>query len=524
MSIPVSDVEYLYTNDILVQDILKRTDLKSGIDLNYRETTIWHDDNPILPTTVLDGVIYRKFGNKYYKLQFSGPLDARWFGLQDQTDGWDALTKGIDMAKNLGVPLYIPTGNYSLSKALMLPNNVEIIGDGTGKTVINNGWSPVEGGIMLKTSNPSPEYIRLRNMSFNGAKVDQWFDVGGDNSQGAQAFFEFENIDVHNIENGKGFVCHIPFQINIFKNVGFYNVGTAIELTGWTSNFNAFHNCNFGGKRTIIIKNQSEANTFYSCRSEGGGITGDATPTIEVENATNLKFIGCYFESTGANLLKEIQSRNGVTFDDCHFTGAKGNPWADFHFLSEGVVNFINPYFGEVDGIVSKFTLTGGVQTGDTKKTLGQSSTQILQNSSQVSEFIIGNKKLTSNVNKVEIFKIKIPDDGVAAQNFKQISGKIKIDSYTFTNGGFTFSDDYEIDILLPYQSGYPIMFHKNVREIFHTLFTADVEVVTNNNIVSVFVNMNNPNQLDIINSVCTIKVELSKNTSKGFKDFEILI
>ena len=54
MSIPVSDVEYLYTNDILVQDILKRTDLKSGIDLNYRETTIWHDDNPILPTTVLD--------------------------------------------------------------------------------------------------------------------------------------------------------------------------------------------------------------------------------------------------------------------------------------------------------------------------------------------------------------------------------------------------------------------------------------------------------------------------------------
>ncbi|UKB77825.1 hypothetical protein [Chryseobacterium sp. MEBOG07] len=522
MSIPISDVEYLYTNDILVGDILKRTDLKSGIDLNYRETTIWHDNTPILPTTVLDGIIYRKFGDKYYKLQFSGPLDARWFGLQDQTDGWAALTKGVDMAAKLHVPLYIPAGNYALFKALILPNEVEIIGDGTGKTVINNGYSPVEGGIMLKTSAHKPQYIRLRNMSFNGAQVDQWFDVNSDAIDGDQSFFEFENIDVYNIEKGKGFVCHIPFQINIFKNVGFYNVGTPIELNGWTSNFNAFHNCNFGGKRMIIIKNQSEANTFYSCRSEGGGVAGDATPTIEVENATNLKFIGCYFESTGTNLLKEITSLNGVTFDDCHFSGAVGNPWLDFHFLSEGTVHFINPFFSVSDGFVSKFTLTGGIQAGNIKKLKG--TTQILNNTPQISEFIISNKKLTSNANKIEIFKIEIPNDDIIAKNFKQISGKIKIDSYTFINGGFTFSDDYEIDILLPYQSGYPITLQKNIRQIFHTLFTADVEIVTNNNIVSVFVNMNNPNQLDIVNSLCTIKVELSKNTSEGYKDFEILI
>lgn len=524
MSIPISDVEYQYTNETLVADILKRTDLKSGIDFNYRQTTVWYDNTNILPTTILDGVIYRKFGDKYYKLQFSGNLDARWFGLENGTDGWAALTKGVEMAKNLGVPLYIPAGSYSLTKPLMLPNNVEIIGDGTGKTWIDNGWTSVEGGIMLKTSSSMPAYIRLRNMSFNGAQTNQWFDVDSDIPSGTQSFFEFENIDVHNIDQGKGFVCHIPFQINIFKNVGFYNVATPIELTGGTSNFNAFYNCNFSGKKMIIIKNQSEANTFYSCRSEGGGIAGDPTPTIEVENATNLKFIGCYFESTGSNFLKETPSRNGVTFDDCHFTGAEPGPWADFHFLSDGIVNFTNPYFGEANGIVSKFTLTGGIQTGAIKRKLGQNSTQIIENSSHVTEFVITDKKLTTNTNKIEIFKIQIPNDDVVAENFKQISGKIKIDSYTLTQGGFPFSDSYEIDILLPYQSGYPISFYKNIRQIHHTLFTADLTIETNNNIVTVFANMNYPTQLNIMHSLCTIKVEISKNTTAGYKDFEILI
>lgn len=526
MSIPISEIDYLNTNNQLVVDTLKRTDLRSGIDLNYKEATHWYDGTLILSTTDLDGVIYRKFGDKYYKLQFSGNLDARWFGLQDNTDGWAALTKGVEMAEKLKAPLYIPTGNYSLSKALMLPNNIEIIGDGTGKTWINNGWTPVQGGIMLKTLESSPEYIRLRNMSFNGAQVDQWLDINSDASipENAQSFFEFENIEVVNVP--RGLVCNIPFQINIFKNVFFYDVESPMELYGWANNFNAFYSCNFGGKRMMIIKNQSEANVFYSCRAEGGG-RGKPTPLIEVENATNLKFVGCYFEGTGPNILKEIKSRNGVTFDDCHFTGAEDTDiqWIDFHFLSDGIVNFINPYFGEANGIVDKFSLTGGVQIGNDKKiTLGQRSTQILQNSSHVSEFIIAGKKLTSNANKIEIFKIEIPSEPVVQENFKQISGKISIDSYTLTAGGFPFSDVYEIEVSFPYQSGYPMGFHKNVRPIFQTLFSADIDIDINNNIVTVFAKMNYPTQLDIVQSVCTIKAELYKNTAQGYQDLKILI
>ncbi|MFC5875228.1 glycosyl hydrolase family 28-related protein [Chryseobacterium arachidis] len=485
---------------------------------------MWYDNNPILPTTVLDGIIYRKFGDKYYKLQFSESLDARWFGLLNDTDGWAALTKGVDMAQKLHVPLYIPSGNYSLSKPLMLPNNIEIIGDGTDKTWINNGWTPVEGGIMLKNADSYPSHIKLKNMSFNGALVNQWFDVNSSDPSGYQSSFEFENVNIHNIHEGKGFVCHIPFLVNIFKNVNFYDVASSIELIGGTSNLNSFYNCNFSGRKMLFIKNQSEANTFYSCRSEGGGISGSTDATIEVENATNLKFIGCYFENTMANLLKEIQSRNGVTFDDCHFTGSETGPWADFHFLSDGIINFINPYFGEANGIVSKFTLNGNLQNGFQKRTLGQHSTQILENSSHRTDFLITDKELTVNTNKLKIFSIKIPSDDVVAVNFKQISGKIKIDSYTLTNGGFPFSDSYEIDILLPYQSGYAINFHKQIKEIYHTLFTADVEIETNNDIVNVFVNMNYPTYLDIIKSLCTIKVELNKNTTTGYKDLEILI
>jgi len=520
MSIPISDVEYLYTpNGSLVTDIIKRTDEKSGIDVNYREVTVWYDGHTITSTTDLDGVVYRKIGDKYYKLQFSGPLDARLFGLEKGTDAWAALTKAVDIAAKIFTPVYIPEGRYWLSKALVLPNNIEIIGDGIGKSWIDNGWSDVEGGILLKAAGPFPQHIRLRNLSFNGSQ--HWFDI---NSDSPQSYFDFENIEIWNFS--KGLTCNHHFLANIFKNVNFLAVDTALELNGGTSNYNAFYSCNFSGKRSMIIRNQSEANVFYSCRSEGGG-DGDSTPTIEVENATNLKFIGCYFESTGINILKEITSRNGVTFDDCHFTGAyiNGQQWQDFHFQTDGIVNFINPYFGESNGIVDggKITLTGTLQS-NSKKELGAHSTQILQNSVHVSEFIITNKALTSNVNKTEIFKIEIPAEVVVANNFKQISGKIYIDSYVLLEGGYPFRDYYEIDVLFSLQTGYNMVLQKNVRQIFSSLFVADIEIEITNNTVRVFSLMNYTSPITIMDYLYTIKVELNKNTTKGYKSLEIVI
>lgn len=47
-------------------DILKRIDITSGVDVNYRETTTWYDGTTMTDAKA-DGVIYKKKGTKYYK-------------------------------------------------------------------------------------------------------------------------------------------------------------------------------------------------------------------------------------------------------------------------------------------------------------------------------------------------------------------------------------------------------------------------------------------------------------------------
>ena len=59
--------EALYTDDTLAGDILKRVDKTTGENVNYRETTKWHDGSSMDDSKV-DGVVYIKKNGKYYAL------------------------------------------------------------------------------------------------------------------------------------------------------------------------------------------------------------------------------------------------------------------------------------------------------------------------------------------------------------------------------------------------------------------------------------------------------------------------
>jgi len=59
--------EALYTDDTLAGDIIKRVDINIGENVNYRETTTWHDGTTMDDSKV-DGDIFVKRGSKYYVL------------------------------------------------------------------------------------------------------------------------------------------------------------------------------------------------------------------------------------------------------------------------------------------------------------------------------------------------------------------------------------------------------------------------------------------------------------------------
>ena len=63
--------EALYNDDYetLAGDILKRVDKNSGVDVNYREVVNWYNGT-LMDDTKVDGVVYKKINNKYYKQNF----------------------------------------------------------------------------------------------------------------------------------------------------------------------------------------------------------------------------------------------------------------------------------------------------------------------------------------------------------------------------------------------------------------------------------------------------------------------
>ena len=133
-----SEALYNDTSSTLAGDVLKRVDINTGEDVNYRETTTWHDGSTMNDSKV-DGVIYIKKGEKFYKRQFEGFVNVKWFGAKGDgvTDDSEAIQKTINAT--IG-EIFIPIGVYIVSKTINLKNNIRLRGAGAGAIFSGEGY------------------------------------------------------------------------------------------------------------------------------------------------------------------------------------------------------------------------------------------------------------------------------------------------------------------------------------------------------------------------------------------------
>ena len=151
-----SEALYNDTPETLAGDVLKRVDKTTGIDVNYRETTVW-DDGSEMTDAKADGVIYIKKNNKYSKREFEGVFNVKWFGAKGDTDANDsgtddtlAIQNAIDRASEIykkndfsggtffgGMSVYLPQGRYKISSTLILKDGVNLIGENKVNTNIH---------------------------------------------------------------------------------------------------------------------------------------------------------------------------------------------------------------------------------------------------------------------------------------------------------------------------------------------------------------------------------------------------
>lgn len=292
--------EALYNDDTLAGDIIKRVDINTGEDVNYRETTTWHDGS-VMTDAKVDGVIYKKVGTKYFELQYDSILNVRWFGAKGDgiTDDTESFTKAL----NAGKSIFIPAGRYLVGK-LKIPmkfKGQKIFGVGY------NHWNSNDGTVLqaidteIFSFENGADWIKISDLRLEG---DYNSDYGFNAEFGANIILD--NLGVYNFN-----------EIGIKSRQGLWRISNCfiarnkigLELYSDSS----VSNSEFTGGE-IPLKVVAGGNRFVNCWINSGTVNCiHITPLNENTNNHNNSFVGCYIGevyTTGESPIIVISGNN----------------------------------------------------------------------------------------------------------------------------------------------------------------------------------------------------------------------
>lgn len=117
-----------------------------------------------------------------------------------------------------------------------------------------------------------------------------------------------------------------------------------------------------GGLGTYEV---SVAQTVSSRAMTNFGVTIDCDQATINDSGCHLSLHGVYIENTNRKLLRDIASKNGVSFDKCHFTQALDNNGfsADYECVSDGIVNFGSNNYSVKSVVASDNVAVSGVNS-----------------------------------------------------------------------------------------------------------------------------------------------------------------
>ncbi len=277
-------------------------DNATGEYVSFKQTNRWLDGTPMKLEKV-DGVIYLRKGQKFYRRIINERVNVRWFRAKGdgKSDDHNAFTEAISMLKRLdGGVLYVPKGDYKLSKRLLIDfDNLVIQGDGSKNSILEIHHS--ETGIEYQSDVPD-----LSTARFN------IYGIGLVNKVNNMSLPEERMA-------GTGVYCR-EMHASDWRDVYIENFLDALVLDeSYLNVFTSyFAQANWRGLKTVGGAN---GNTFYngaqrnsSLDLRGKGSEKNLFINVDIEPASNTQFIGdnntfqnCRFERF--NLLHKDYKR-----------------------------------------------------------------------------------------------------------------------------------------------------------------------------------------------------------------------
>jgi hypothetical protein len=355
-------------------------------------------------------------------------------------DDTTAIQSAIDSIETSRGCVYFPNGHYYISDSIKLPSFVTLKGESMSGVVIDNQYLLLAKPQLVNKSSEYLIFVTIEDITFRGGTDGIKINITNETAGNKFINVTFELQTASNIRINK------LMQTSIFQNCNFNDSPYGIMVDAFTSNANNFINCSFTNHEWAhVYLRVSEVNNFIGCRFENGGQLEKAT--IDVTNAKNLKFDGCYFERTHTYVINEVDSSNSVTFNDCHFTGASDGVTgiAEYKFNSDGFINFT----GNNTWTVRSNGSTKMLINGQNNNMLGNNNHLIISDTKQyknlVSPYIVCPVTLQK-----DLISFDRVNSSASVTNIQMITGILTINYFSLEAGGFQvdFSRRYHIKVL----------------------------------------------------------------------------
>lgn len=290
-----------------------------------------------------------------------GRIDIRAFGARGNrtADDLAAIREALAAATKTDqypASVFIPAGNYRRGGSIALPNHICLFGEGVSSILNSQNDRGFDRPILINAAANGLISARLQDLTLYGGSHGLKLDVAEENAD-----IRLQNVgmllqSVANLEANK------LLQTTKITNCVFGSAPYGIKVSGTGTNcLTAIGSEWIDHSEGSIFLRGADGVTIIGGRFEGGGRR--ARYCIDIENASNILFMGCFFENVHEYLARLRNISGSVVFQSCHFSGTSlaGQPLQPFKWdIADGRVVFRDCLSVQPMGVGGQITLEGG--------------------------------------------------------------------------------------------------------------------------------------------------------------------
>lgn len=304
--------------------IIQLIDSYTKENVNYEETSLWHDGTPMDDTKV-DNVIFRKKLNKYYAARDflnGNAIRAGLFGVSpDNPDNSEALQKAINYASSYKIgKVLVSAGTFKFGSPVYLRSRVAIEGLNAMRTMFTS-----DNDIAILTWFKHVEFVDISGITFTNNVAGQGKGISN------PYFLQSEN------EGGlpymsKSFIRNCFFRTNLKECVEGNILATKISgcIFGYDGNIGPSHrHLNLRGDLAYALMNLNYVENCMFTRAKGN-------ESCYLAKGASFRFSDCDWELNQSNYTVSIEGVKNVIFDHCW--------WETHGYINQGTYNSDSKY------------------------------------------------------------------------------------------------------------------------------------------------------------------------------------